>query len=115
MKDSNKNNALPSFKQQEIFINSKKSPAISQTFDGKELVPICQHCAAFREIVALFGNANSVDWTYTNGRKAQTIVVPQVKDKDSFMKQSIRLRWVESMLEHPVGGVQENDKEDTAE
>jgi hypothetical protein len=42
-------------------------------------------------------------------------IVTQARDKDSFMKQSIRLQWVESMLEHLVGGGQDNDKEDAAE
>jgi hypothetical protein len=67
LKDSNNNNSNPSFKQQEIFIDSKKSPAICQLFDGKEMVPAWQlHAAAFGELVALFGNTNSVDWTYAN-------------------------------------------------
>lgn len=65
--------------------------------------------------MAIFGNDNSVDWTYANGRKARAIVVPQVKDKESFMKQSVRLQWVESMLDHLVGKGQKNDKEDAAE
>ncbi len=95
--EDNNNNTFPSLNQHETTIDSKKTPTIYQLFGGKELLPTWQLRAAFGELVALFGNANSVDWTYANGRKARAIVVPQVKDKETFMKQSVRLQWVLSV------------------
>jgi hypothetical protein len=38
-----------------------------------------------------------------------------MKDKESFMKQTRRLKWVESILEQLTGGVVQHDKEDAVE
>jgi hypothetical protein len=79
---------------------------------GKDEIATHQLRAMFQELVSHFGNKNSVDWTYANGKKARAVIVPKVKGKVSFMKQAEKLQWVESVLEHLAGGTEVNDKED---
>ncbi len=68
-----------------------------------------------RELVSHFGNKISVDWTSANGKKARAVIVPQVKDKVSLMRQAGKLQWVESVLEHLAKGTEVNDKEGATE
>jgi hypothetical protein len=46
------------------------------------------------------GEKSPVDFEYKNGNKDCAIIVPQVKNEDSFNIQAKRLSCVESMLDH---------------
>jgi hypothetical protein len=92
-----------------------KCPTLFALLGGKKEVAAWQLQAIFHELLAHFGKSNTVGFIHGDGKKARAVVIPQVKDKESFIKQARKQQWVESILEHVTGGTEEHDKVDAAE
>jgi len=82
---------------------------------ANEKVRAQQLQAIFRELLVHLASSHQIDWLHCNGRKARAVVIPQVRDEASFMREAWKEKWVESILEHVAGGLENHDKEDAAE
>ena len=71
--------------------------------------------AMLRELITHFGKNRKVDWQHSNGKKARAVIIPQVKDKASFMREAWNDRWLESILEHLTGLSENLEIENAAE
>jgi len=71
--------------------------------------------AMLRELITHFGKNRKVDWQHSNGKKARAVIIPQVKDKASFMREAWKDRWLESILEHLTGSSENLEIENAAE
>jgi hypothetical protein len=98
------------WEEDETFLDCQKAPTLVAFLGGKEEVATRQLHTILHELIDVL-----VDWTHGNGKKARAVIIPQVKDKESFMKQARKSQWLESVLEHLTGGVEQHDKEDAAE
>ncbi len=96
-------------------MNPSDFPVLHQLFGEKKQLKEWDLHAILREVLNHFGKNHKVDWQHGNGKKARAVIIPQVRDKASFMREAWKERWVESILEHLTGGSEKLDMEDAAE
>jgi len=113
--EDTKPSPVAAFEETYIAFNPGETPNLFQLFGGSDKVPKRHLNAILLELFSVMGNkSNVVDFEYRNGNRGRAIIVPQVRNHDSFMKQAKKLHWVESLLEH-LAGDNECDKEDSAQ
>jgi hypothetical protein len=109
----NKGEMQPDFDN--VTLNEDNFPVLSSLVSANEKVRARQLHAIFRELLVHLASSHQIDWLHRNGRKARAVIIPQVRDKASFMREAWKEKWVESILEHVAGGLENHDKEDAAE
>jgi hypothetical protein len=109
----NKGEMQPNFDY--VTLNKDNFPVLSSLVGANEQVRELQLQAIFWELLLHLGSSHKIDWLHCNGRKARAVVIPQVRDEASFMREAWKEKWVESILEHVAGGPENYDKEDAAE
>jgi hypothetical protein len=109
----NKGGMQPDFDN--VTLNEDNFPVLSSLVGANEKVRARQLQAIFRELLVHLASSRQIDWLHHNGRKARAVIIPQVREKASFMREAWREKWVESILEHVAGGLENHDKEDAAE
>ena len=83
-----------------VTLSSKDTPCLWKLFGGQLNVPKGYLSQILLELFAVLGSKASVDFQYKNGNKGRAIIVPKVRDEESFRSQARKLKWVESMLDH---------------
>jgi hypothetical protein len=83
-------------------LNSTDSPYLLKLFGGEGKVLKSHLNAILLELFKALGKKTSasVEFEYKNGSKGRAILVPRVKNEDSFWKQAKKLHWIESLLDH---------------
>jgi hypothetical protein len=96
-----------------VLLDEKKHLNTLKMFQSDGKAPICLLRAVFCELLSILGgNNDAVDFTYLNGQKGRTVMIPMAKSLSNFIDQAWKLRQIDSILDHivPMG----NDKDDAA-
>jgi hypothetical protein len=85
-----------------IKLNATESPYLAKLFGGKSSVLKNDLNLILLEIFKVLGTKTtaSVDFEYKNCNTGCAVLVPRVKNEESFCKQANKLKWIESILNH---------------
>jgi len=75
-----------------ITLSATDAPCLSKVFGGESKVPKCYLNAILLELFKVLGHKStaSVDFEYKTGNQGHAIIIPCVKDEDSFRRQTQR-------------------------
>jgi len=75
-----------------ITLSATDAPCLSKVFGGESKVPKCYLNAILLELFKVLGHKStaSIDFEYKNGNKGRAVIIPCVKDEDSFRRQTQR-------------------------
>ena len=85
-------------------MNNKDTPHLAKLLGDPDKVSKDYLNTLLLEMFKVIGsNSNVVNFEYKNSTKGCAIIVPQVKNYDSFKKQAKRSQWIRSLLGHIAG------------
>jgi hypothetical protein len=96
-------------------LSTTDAPCLSKVFGGESKVSKSYLNAILLQLFKVLGHKStaSIDFEYKNSNKGRAVIIPCVKDEDSFRRQAQRTKWIESCLEHLHDAL--HDKNDAAQ
>jgi hypothetical protein len=94
-----------------VSLSATSAPYLSKLFENQKKLPKSLLNTILLELFNVLGSKStaSIEFEYKNGNKGRAVIVPCVKDENSFRRQAQRTKWIECCLEHL------NDKNDAAQ
>jgi len=94
-----------------VSLSATSTPYLLKLFENQSKVPKSLLSTILLELFNVLGSKStaSIEFEYKNGNKGRAVIVPCVKDENSFRRQARRTKWIECCLEHL------NDKNDAAQ
>jgi hypothetical protein len=85
-----------------VILSATDTPCLVKSFGGEYKVSRGHLNMLLLELLKVLGNnaTASIDFEYKNGNKGRAVIIPSVKNEESFRRQAKRTKWIESCLDH---------------
>ena len=110
--EAEEESAYPFFEA--YILDAKSTPHLEKLFGGVDKVSKSHLNVLFLEMIKLISRSKSaVEFEYNDGTKGCAIIVPRVKNRESFNRQARRTCWIQQLIHHIATG--ESDENDGAQ